>query len=174
MLVALVLAATFVPTAAEGAKKKGAVHEPPYKAGPQGGDSFNWIQADPSSGNMAVVRTFPGIPPVVGCAPEPSAGWAMFQIKHDVKSPVSKVTLEYTAAIDPYAWITVGVRDAKGGWLGVKKKQGPLAESGTVTVDLFDKPKPGDKITVEFGLQLGDACPQVGEASAMFPSVTIK
>ena len=172
-LVAAVLAAAFVPTAAQGAKK-GTVHEPPYKAGPQGGDEFNFIEADANSGNMAVIRTFPGFPPVVGCAPEPSAGWAMFHVKHKVKAPVSRVTLEYTAALDAYSWMTVGARDAKGGWLGVKKLQGPFAESGNLTAKLFDKPKRGDKITLEFGLQLGDACPQAGEASAMFPSVTVR
>ena len=174
LLPTVVLAAFLVPPAAQGAAKKGAVHEPPYKAGPSGGDEFNHIEADPSSGNMAVLRLFPGIPPVVGCAPEPSAGWAMFQAKHKVRQPVSKVTLAYSAALDAYSWISVGARDSKGEWLGVKKRQGPHAGEGQLTVRLFDKPKPGETITIEFGLQLGDACPQVGEASAMFPSVTVK
>jgi hypothetical protein len=169
-----VLAATLVPPAAQGAAKKAATYEPPYKAGPSGGDEFNHVEADPASGNMAVLRFFPGIPPVVGCTPEPAAGWAMFRVKHKVKQPVSKVTLDYTAALDAYSWITVGARDAKGEWLGVRKRQGPSAEEGTLTAKLFDKPKPGETITIEFGLQLGDACPQVGEAAAMFPSVTVK
>ncbi|MGH2754082.1 MAG: hypothetical protein ACRDLB_06570 [Actinomycetota bacterium] len=177
-LLAVVLAALIVPSVAQGAPsvaaKKGTVHEPPYKPGPTGGDEFNHIEADPSSGNMAVLRVFPGIPPVVGCTPEPSAGWAMFHVKHTVKQPVSKVSVAYTAALDAYSWITVGARDAKGEWLGVKKRQGPLAEEAEVTASLFDRPKRGEKITIEFGLQLGDACPQVGQASAMFPSVTVK
>jgi len=174
LLLTVVLAAFSVPPAAQGAAKKGAVHEPPYKAGPSGGDEFNHVEADPASGNMAVLRFFPGIPPVVGCAPEPAAGWSMFQVKHKVKQPVSKVTLAYTAALDAYSWITVGARDSKGEWFGVKKRQGPLAEEGQLTATLFDKPRRGETITIEFGLQLGDACPQVGEASAMFPSVTVK
>jgi hypothetical protein len=174
LLLAIVLAAVLIPTAAHGAKKKGAVHEPPYKAGPSGGDDFNHIEADPSSGNMMVFRLFPGIPPVTGCAPEPSAAWAMFRVKHEVKAPVSEVSVAYTAAVGVYGWITVGARDAKGEWLGVKKRQGPLAESGELTAKLFDKPSLGETITVEFGLQLGDACPQVESASAMFPSVTVR
>ena len=173
-LFALVVAAVLVPGAAHGAKKKGAVHEPPYKAGPTGGDEFNRVEADPSSGSMAVLRTFPGVPPVVGCTPEPAAGWAMFRVKHDVKQPVSRVSVAYTAALDAYSWITVGVRDSKGEWLGVKKLQGPLAGQGDVTAKLFDKPSRGETITIEFGLQLGDACPQVGTAAAMFPSVTVR
>jgi hypothetical protein len=178
LLMTVVLAAFSVPPAAQGAAKqaagKGAVHEPPYKAGPTGGDEFNHIEADPASGNMAVLRLFPGVPPVVGCTPEPAAGWAMFQVKHKVKQPVSKVTLAYTAALDPYSWVSVGARDSKGEWLGVRKRQGPHAGDGTLTAKLFDKPKRGETITIEFGLQLGDACPQAGEASAMFPSVTVK
>ena len=158
----------------DGANQKAKSYEPPYKDGPSGGDEFNFIEADPSSGNMAVLRVFPGIPPVTGCAPEPSAAWAMFRVKHKVKAPVSKVSVAYTAAVGVYGWITVGARDAKGEWLGVKKRQGPLAESGELTAKLFDKPSRGETITVEFGLQLGDACPQVETASAMFPSVTVK
>ena len=170
----LVLAAILVPSAAQGAKKKGSVYEPPYKAGPSGGDDFNFSEADPSSGNMTVFRLFPGIPPVTGCAPEPSAAWSMFRVKHKVTAPVSEVSVAYTAAVGAYGWITVGARDAKGEWLGVKKRQGPLAESGELTAKLFDKPSRGETITVEFGLQLGDACPQVESASAMFPSVTVR
>jgi hypothetical protein len=174
LLLAIVGTASFAPGAAEGAAKKGAVHEPPYKAGPTGGDEFNHVEADPSSGNMSVLRFFPGVPPVVGCTPEPAAGWAMFRVKHTAKQPTSAVTLAYTAALDSYSWISLGARDSKGEWLGVKKLQGPLAGDGELTVKLFDKPKRGEKITIEFGLQLGDACPQVGQASAMFPSVTVR
>jgi hypothetical protein len=170
--VPLLIAATLGVPATAG--KKGAVHEPPYKQGPSGGDEFNHVESDPQSGRMAVVRTFPGIPPVVGCTPEPSAGWGMFRVKHDVDQPVSEVTLAYDAGLDPYAWITVGARDEKGDWLGVKKFQGPFAGSGKLTAKLFENARPGETITIEFGLQLGDACPQVGFAAASFPSVTIK
>jgi hypothetical protein len=174
VLMLVVGAAALAPAVAHGAKKKGDVHEPPYKAGPTGGDQFNFVQADPSSGNMAVFRLFPGVPPIVGCAPEPAAGWAMFRVKHEVKAPVSRVTVAYTAALDPYSWVSVGARDSKGEWLGVAKRQGPHVGEDELTAQLFDKPSRGETITIEFGLQLGDACPQAGQAAATFPSVTVK
>lgn len=171
---AVPLLVTALVSAPATAGKKAAVHEPPYKQGPTGGDEFNHVESDPQSGRMAVIRTFPGIPPVVGCAPEPSAGWGMFRVKHKVDAPVSQVTLAYDAALDPYAWITVGARDEKGDWLGVKKIQGPSGGSGKLTARLFEKPQRGETITIEFGLQLGDACPQVGFAAATFPSVRVQ
>ena len=160
------------PAVADG--KKATVHEPPYKNGPSGGDAWNHVERDRESGRMFVGRAFPGISPVVGCAPEPSAGWGMFEVKHQVKDPVSEVTVAYDAALDPYAWITVAARDASGDWLGVKKYQGPDGGSGKLTVKLFDRPRPGETITIEFGLQLGDSCPQVSFAAATFPSVTVR
>jgi hypothetical protein len=154
-------------------KQKGKVHKPPYKKGPSGGDEFNYIHADPESGEMGILRLFPGIPPVVGCAPEPSAGWAMFRIKHRVTEPVASVTVRFEAALDPYAWITAGVRNERGRWLGVKKMQGPYSGESKIKVRLHERPRMHSRVTVEFGLQLGDACPQVGGAMATFPRVRV-
>ena len=170
---ALLLAGVLVPAAAADGKK-GTVYEAPYKKGPSGGDEFNHVEQDAEGGSIAIVRTFPGIPPVVGCAPEPAAGWGMLRVEHKVKSPVSKVTVAYDGVLDPYSWVTVGARDAKGEWLGVKKFQGPSGGSGELTATLFDRPRSGETITIEFGLQLGDACPQVGAAAATFTSVTVR
>ena len=172
--VAALLALLVPATSSATVHGKAKSYAPPYKAGPQGGDEFNHIEADPGSGNIAILRTFPGIPPVAGCAPEPSAGWAMFRVKHKVTAPVSKVEVTFDGASDTYSWVTVGARDDKGEWLGVKKLQGPLGGSDTLVANLFHKPSPGETITLEFGLQLGDACPQVGAAAATFKSVTVK
>lgn len=170
---ALVASALSAPVTA-GPKRKGDVYKPPYKNGPSGGDDWNHVERDPESGEMFVVRVFPGFSPVVGCAPEPSAGWGMFVVKHTVDRPVKEVTLAYEAALDPYAWMTVGARKSNGDWLGVKKLQGPLAGSGKLTAKLFDSPPKGETITIEFGLQLGDSCPQVSFAAASFPSVRVR
>ena len=166
------LAASLGMPAAAG-KGKGNVHEPPYKKGPQGGDEFNYVHSDPEAGEMGVLRLFPGIPPVVGCAPEPSAGWAMFRVKHHAMGPVRSVMVNYDATLDPYAWVTAGVRNERGDWLGVKKTQGPLTGTGKLKIRLFRQPRLHSTITIEFGLQLGDACPQVGGAVASFPSVKV-
>ena len=159
--------------AAPAAKRKGDVHEPPYKAGPSGGDEFNYYTTDPQSGEVFVGRLFPGIPPVVGCAPEPAAGYAMLQVPHKVTSPFDKVTIAYDAQLEPYAWITGGVRDAQGEWLGVAKLQGPHVGDGKLKIDLHHRPQPGSTVKIEFGVQLGDACPQLGFGHATFPSVTV-
>lgn len=159
--------------AAPAAKRKGDVHEPPYKKGPSGGDEFNYHNADPQAGEVWVGRLFPGIPPVVGCAPEPAAGFAMLQVPHDVAQPFDKVTVAYEAELEPYAWLTAGVRDAKGEWLGVQKFQGPHVGAGKLKIDLHRRPAPGTTVRIEFGIQLGDACPQLGFGHATFPSVTV-
>lgn len=151
----------------------GNKHRPPYKKGPSGGDRWNFIHADRQTGEMMIVRTFPGFSPVVGCAPEPSAGWATFHVPHKVTAPVKKVTVNWEGAIEPYAWMTVGVRDARGKWLGMKKFQGPDAGDGKVTTGLHHRARRGQTVTIEFGLQLGDSCPQVSGAAVRFNSVKV-
>lgn len=159
--------------AVAGKKSHADVYKPPYKKGPSGGDDFNYIHADRGSGEMAVLRLFPGVPPVVGCFPEPSAGWAMFRVPHEATRPISQVILSYDAGLDPYAWITLGVRKSNGKWLGVKKFQGPHAGAGKMKLRLFEQPRAGETVDIEFGLQLGDACPQAGGAVAEFASVKV-
>jgi hypothetical protein len=173
LAVALAALSLSAGTSAAGGGDK-AVHKPPYKKGPTGGDQFNYVQTDPKTGEVNVLRIFPGIPPVVGCAPEPSAGWAMLTVPHHVTSPIEKVTVNFNAQLDPYSWVTAGVRDAHGEWLGVRKLQGPLAGDDKLVVTLNDHPAPNSEIVVEFGVQLGDACPQIGGASATFPSIVIE
>jgi hypothetical protein len=149
-------------------------YEPPYKAGPSGGDEFNYVAADPQTGEVTVLRVFPGIPPVVGCEPEPSAGWAMLRVPHQAHGRIRKVTVNYEAELDPYAWVTAGVRDADGEWLGVRKFQGPHTGAGELAVKLHAQPAPHSRVTIEFGVQLGDACPQVGGAAATFSSIVVE
>jgi hypothetical protein len=172
----LLLAFVAAPSAAGGHHHHHAkaVHKPPYKKGPSGGDEFNYTESDPKSGQVSVLRVFPGVPPVVGCTPEPSAGWVMLRVPHHVDGRIHKVTVNYDAQLDPYAWVTAGVRDARGQWLGVEKFQGPHSGAGKLVVHLDRQPAARSEVTVEFGLQLGDACPQVGGASASFPSIVIE
>jgi hypothetical protein len=173
LLAALIVAGMAVAPTASGHGKK-TTYGPPYKAGPSGGDEFNYVAADPETGEVTVLRAFPGIPPVVGCEPEPSAGWAMLRAPHKVHARIKKVTVAFEGQLDPYAWVTAGVRDAKGRWLGVQKFQGPHTGAGEVVVRLNEQPKKHSTVTVEFGLQLGDACPQAGGASATFPSIVVE
>jgi hypothetical protein len=172
-LALLVVASIAAPGAIAGKKGATSTHKPRYKKGPSGGDDFNYIHQDAKAGQVAVFRLFPGVSPIVGCEPEPSAGWAMLSTEHHVDGPVSTVTVSFDAVLDPYAWLMVAVRDGRG-WLGVKKLQGPHAGAGRLKVKLFRHPHRGSKITIEFGVQLGDACPQVGEAVAEFKWVKVR
>lgn len=172
-IVAALLLGAFVGAAPAAKKGKGDVHEPPYKQGPSGGDEFNYHSVDPDAGEVWVGRLFPGIPPVVGCAPEPAAGYAMLRVPHKTTSSFDKVTVAYNAQLEPYAWLTAGVRAANGEWLGVAKFQGPHIGDGKLKVDLHTRPQAGTTVTIEFGIQLGDACPQFGFGHATFPSVTV-
>jgi hypothetical protein len=174
ILVALVVALALVPPAAAGKKGSGNTHRPPYKKGPSGGDQWNYVHADPQSGQVAVFRTFPGISPVVGCEPEPSAGWAMLRAPHHVKARPRSVTANFEGVLDPYSWLMVAARSKNGRWLALKKVQGPLAGEGKVTARFFRRPPRGADINIEFGVQLGDSCPQVGEAVAEFSSIVVK
>jgi hypothetical protein len=175
LLVALagVLVAASLAVPATAGKGKAAVHQPPFKLGPSGGDEWNFIDADGASGRMGVFRLFPGVPPVVGCTPEPAAGWATFKVKHKVDRPTDTVTVAFDAVMSTYSWVNVTVENQAGGFIGVGKLQGPHAGAGKVKVKLFRRPDVGTEITVKFGLQLGDACPQVEGAGANFESVKI-
>lgn len=174
-LAAQVAVSLFAGPAAEAGKKaKGDVHKPPYEKGHSGGDAWNHIEADPKTGHVRVFRLFPGFSPVVGCAPEPDAGWATLTLSHKVDGPVEEVALKFEAMLDPYAWIYAVVWDHRHESLGIKKFQGPFAGSKTLKVDLFRRAPYGETITVEFGAQVGDACPMVSGADATFPKITIK
>ena len=173
LLAGALIGATAGSYPAVGEKKKSNAHKPPYKNGPQGGDEWNYIQRDRKSGTISVYRAFPGISPVVGCEPEPSAGWSMFQEPLRVKKRVKAVTVKFSATFDQYTWVTVGARTMKGKWLGVRKFQGPFDGEHKLTADLFRSPKRGT-ILAEFGMQLGDACPQVGGGDVEFQSVQVE
>jgi hypothetical protein len=172
-VVTLVLALALAAPSSAG-KKGREVLEPPYKAGPSGGDEFNHIESDPDAGSVRVIRLFPGFSPVVGCAPEPAAGWAMLVARHKVTSAVHKVTVNFDAQLEFYAWVTAALRDEKGRWLGVEKMQGPHVGGAKLVVRPHHNVPIGSTMTVEFGVQLGDACPQLGVASATFPSIVVE
>jgi hypothetical protein len=152
---------------------KGTTHEPPYNKGHSGGDQFNYINADPESGHVTLLRLFPGVPPVVGCTPEPAAAWATFTQTHDTSGRIRNVVVNFEGLLEPYAWVYATVRDSKGDAIGNEKLQGPYQGAGALRVDIFKQPKRNSTIEIEFGAQLGDACPQVGGADVTFPSIKI-
>lgn len=158
-----------VPTSGHAA---GTKFSPPYKAGPSGGDTYNYISSDPASGDMTVVRYYP-IPTSTGLGCGGNAGFANFEVSATAETPVSKVTLEYAdAIIDPYTWVSVTVRS---GDTFVRTspapQRGPVLGSGTIE-RTFDAPVTGD-LTIWFGIQVGAACPNFDGGTATFTSVTL-
>ena len=175
LLVAAVVAALALALAAPATAGKGkaSVHEPPYKKGNSGGDEWNYVNADPQTGQVMVLRAFPGISPVVGCEPEPAAGWATLTQNHNTTGRIRKVIVNLEGFLEPYAWAYAVVRDSRGDSIGVEKLQGPHAGAGKLVVDIFRQPKKNSKIEIEFGAQVGDSCPQLGGADVTFPSIKI-
>jgi hypothetical protein len=168
-LVAVLVASLIAPATAG----KSSVHKPPYKEGNSGGDEFNHIEADPQTGHITLLRLFPGVPPVVGCTPEPAAAWATFKQTHDTKGRINKVVVSFDGLLEPYAWVYATVRDSKGDAIGSEKLQGPHSGASSLKVNIFKQPKRNSAIEIEFGAQLGDACPQVGGADVTFSSIKV-
>jgi hypothetical protein len=149
---------------------------PPYQAGPQGGDTYNYINADTSNGQMVLARYYP-TPTTTGLGCDGHAGFANFAVTYDAgATPVSKIAIAYSnALVDPYTFINVTAisgdhfvhltRGGEGAPL-----RGPVVGSGTDELTL-DPPTAGP-LTVWFGLQISAACPNFDAALATFGSVT--
>jgi hypothetical protein len=154
-----------IPSGAATAK----TYAPPYALGPSGGDSNGYESADPG-GRVTVMRVYPA-PAVISC---PGAGhYATLKVVHKLTGPVHKVSADYTeAAVDPFVYVSVGVRDATGRWIG-STKVGGATDSGKIDVPIrWDKTVRGP-LQVIFGLELSTACPHADAGTLRFTSVTV-
>jgi hypothetical protein len=144
-------------------------YSPPFALGPSGGDSDGYQSADPQ-GRVIVARMYP-IPGPIGC---PGAGhYATLKVVHTLTGPVHKVSAAYTEAlVDPFVYVSVGVRDATGRWIG-SVKQGGASDSGSIDVPIrWDKTVRGP-LQVIFGLELSTACPHADAGTIRFTSVKV-
>ena len=92
---------------------------------------------------------------------------------HKLTGPVHKVTAAYTQAlVDPYVYVSVGVRDATGRWIGSTKAAG-LTDSGKVDVPVRWDGTVRGPLQVIFGLELSTACPHADAGTINFTSVTV-
>jgi hypothetical protein len=164
-LAAAGLVALQAPSTAAPAK----TYAPPFALGPTGGDSRGYASADPQ-GRITVGRVYPA-PGPISC---PGDGhYATFKVVHKVTAPVRKVRAAYTEAlVDPYVYVTIGVRDASGRWIA-SRKTGGATDSGT-----FDLPVHWDRtvrgpLQVIFGLELSTACPHADAGTIRFTSLTV-
>lgn len=145
---------------------------PPYLAGPQGGDTYNYINADTSTGDMTVLRYYP-IPTSTGLGCGGNAGYANFAVTYDAgDTAVSTIDVAYSnAAVDPYTWIKVTVQSGNH-FVGLSPAplRGPVLGNGTIHLTL-ESPTSG-VLTAWFGIEVGAACPNFNGGHATLSSIT--
>lgn len=180
ILLILALAALLVPSIGHAAS-----YGPPYEMGPTcpgpdpdcTADDFNYINADPQTGEMTVLRVNPaGVSGGLGCSG--SAGWANFAKTISTSTSFESVTVSYTnALVDPYSFIKVAVRQ-NDEFVDTVDLRGSVLGDGSITVDLkptasgpVREPVTGT-ITVWFGIHVASACPNIDGGHATFTSVS--
>ena len=163
--VALGLIVLQVPSSAASAK----TYVAPFAAGPSGGDELSYHSAA-QDGRVVVARAYPLVGPI-SC---PGGGaYANLLVTHTPTAPVRKVTAAYTeAVVDPYVYLSVGVRYATGTWIGSTKIAGANG-SGVVNVPVRWDSRVRRPLQVVFGLELSTACPHADGGTVRFTSVTV-
>jgi hypothetical protein len=178
----LALVVSTSPVQAGGAG--GTTYKAPFTQGPSGPDpkvdQWNYLSADPATGTITVVRYNP-TPGAFNCAG--NGGYDYLRVTHTVTDPVSTVTASYgQAALDGYTWVKANVSyvDSAGvtQWLGAAEQRGPLAADGsavpgTITVPLDFSPPAGTAVTIDVGLQVASACPNVDGGTVQLQQVTV-
>ena len=165
--VVAVAAVVALPTASDAAPSK--TYQAPFAIGPAGGDSLGFRSAEPE-GRVMVGRAYPMIGPI-SC---PGGGaYAALKVDHKDRAQVRKVSAAYTEAlIDPYVYLSVGVRDATGRWIGSRKVAG-LTGTGTLDVPVRWDRTVRAPLQVVFGLELSTACPHADGGMVRFTAVTV-
>jgi hypothetical protein len=149
-----------LPTPSGAAPSK--TYAPPFALGPSGGDSDGYQSADPQ-GRITVARMYP-VPGPISC---PGQGhYATLTVVH-------KVSASYTEAlVDPFVYVSIGVRDATGRWIG-SRKIGGATDSGTFDVPVRWDATVHGPLQVIFGLELSTACPHADAGTMRFTSLRV-
>jgi hypothetical protein len=169
LVAALVVA--MLPAGVALAAGKGKTYTAPYQEGPTTGDRWAMSQQTPEDGRVFVGRMYPIFNPI-SCAP--GGAMAKLSIKHKVTGPLKSVTADFDQAVfDGYTFATVAVKDKAGNWLASDRVRGPVAGSGTVTAKFQDTVKRGQVVTIQFGMEMASACPNLGGGTARFTQVTV-
>lgn len=165
---ALVIAAALLGAAAPSDAAPSTTYLPPFAVGPSGGD-LGYASAEPG-GRVTVARGYPLLGPV-SC---PGGGsFATLLVQHKGRTPVRRVTASYTEAlVDPFVYVSVGVRDATGRWVG-SQKAGGASGSGDIVVPVRWDAQVRPPLQVQFGLELSTACPHMDAGTIRFTSVTV-
>lgn len=166
LLTAVALAAALVVTPGAQASET-HTYGPDFEAGPTGGDSYNYMQREPS-GRITAARVHAN-PGGISCGGQ--AGWVTHRVTHTVDGVVDKVVIDFTeAAVDPFITVLATVRDQAGNYVGSTQQQGAV-DSGSLIVDV-NAPN-ATALTIDFGLQLSSACPSADAGTIRFTQVTV-
>ena len=159
---------------ADAAPAKARSFGAPFKVGPSGGDAFSYHSAT-TDGTVTVARVYP-IPGAINCTK--GAPYAKLLVQFRATRAVHKVVATFdSAAVDPFTFVQLGLRDAKKGnhhWYGLKTVRGAVTGSGTVTLKPYMPEGPFPKtLVVEFGLQQSSACPNADEGTIHFSKIEV-
>jgi len=130
-----------------------------YQIGPRNGDASTYTSADPQTGKVIILQHNTRQAAAVNCVGDGPR--ATLLAVHTVTDPVSSVQVAYKDAFltDHEIVMDVLVTGDRTGFLGHKAELGPMAnQSGTVDVPLRNLPRPGETMTVQFGLEAGAGC----------------
>lgn len=169
LIAAVVVAVGLVVLQAPSGAAPSKTYAPPFALGPSGGDSDGYQSADPQ-GRITVARMYP-VPGPISC---PGQGhYATLKVVHKVTGPVHKVSAAYTEAlVDPYVYVSIGVRDATGRWIG-SRKIGGATDSGTFEVPVRWDATVHGPLQVIFGLELSTACPHADVGTIRFTALKV-
>src|SRR5947209_2454001 len=107
------------------------VFRAPFALGPTGGDAFSYHSAT-ADGTVTVARVYP-VPGVINCTK--GGPFAKLLVKFRASRPVKKIVATYdSAAVDPFTFVQVGLRDTRHNWYGLTHVRGFVSGSGTVTL----------------------------------------
>ena len=183
---AVLVAALLMTTMADPAGATTGYTPGDYRAGPRGGDSNTIAEADPATGEVRILQHNTRQAAAVHCIGDGPR--ATLMTTHQVSDPVSTVEVSYTeATMTAHPVIDVLVTGSGGRWFGHAVAHGPKAnEAGSIEVPLVETPRPGEILTILFGLQVHAGClPHptmlglpgsrlVEGGQATFPSVEVK
>jgi hypothetical protein len=147
------------------------VYAAPYTAGPKGGDTQNHTTVDTATGTVRILRvsTTPG---AIGCAA--TGGYAYLRVLHQVTERVTFARFDYAdASLSPFAWLVATVRVGDE-YIGSIKVRGPVVnDAGSLRIVFDEEPAIGDTLTIDFGLELASACPNVDGGTVRYPQVRV-
>lgn len=175
-LLAALAVVALVPSGAHAATME---YSAPYLTGPKGGDQYNYVSAEATTGRMSVFRLQPPIPNGgLGCAGR--AGYATLEVRN-ITDPISSVTLAVDEAVwNSFAWVTLSILRTSGpnagDFINTTKVRGPATIS-TVTLDIDEADRVGAGVsqTVRFGLEVSSSCtPAIDGGTALFSSVSVQ